>query len=75
MIKISDIDAGKVCRLGQGERCCAYLVLGKGFECIKENADTVKNFYGITLSAQIKAGTMAAKGEGDWDDCLYKEKL
>ena len=75
MIKISDIDAGKVCRLGQGEGCCAYLVMGNGvFECVRKEADTVKNLHGITLSDQILAGTMTAKDKGDWKSCLWKDE-
>lgn len=25
----------KVCKIGQGADCCKYLVMGKGFECMK----------------------------------------
>ncbi len=68
MIKISDSDVKEVCRIGQGEKCCAYLVVGgKGFEC-------VKNCDGGVISARLKAGTMRAKSKGGWKGCHWEEK-
>lgn len=30
----------KICKIGQGEACCRYLVVGsKGFECMKVDPD------------------------------------
>lgn len=46
-----------VCRIGQGEACCAYLMMGNGFECGKGGpADR-------TIRSRLKAGTMTAKGD------------
>lgn len=31
-----------VCKIGQGADCCKYLVMGKGFECMKEDPENKK---------------------------------
>ena len=35
LIKMDVEEATKVCRLGQGEKCCAFLVMGTTFECCR----------------------------------------
>ena len=65
LLKIDD--PKKTCRLFQGEKCCAYLVMGTdGFECIK-GEDVLKE----TIDMRLKAGTMNAQGTGDWEECVY----
>ncbi len=59
----------KDCKLGQGEDCCAFLVLAPtGFECSKNTSS------GNYIRRRLEAGTMVAKGTGDWDDCPLKGK-
>ena len=56
----------ETCRLGQGEKCCAYLgANSKGFCCIK--GDTEMNFI---IKMRLKVNSMNAKGIGDWRKCL-----
>lgn len=58
-----------ICRLGQGEKCCAFLVVGpKGFECIR--MDYPNN---SVIFSRLKQGTMNAKGEGRWESCPWEE--
>lgn len=54
----------EICKLGQGEKCCPFLVVGgKGFECCKMNYP-----FNTAIYDRIEKGTMNAKGEGcDWD--------
>ncbi len=60
-----------ICRLGQGEGCCAFLVVGeKGFECIR------MDYPGNTMIFdRLKAGTMNAKGEGGWEGCAWEGEI
>ena len=39
-IKMSAEEAKEICRLGQGDKCCAFLVMGKTFECIRMSYPT-----------------------------------
>jgi hypothetical protein len=49
----------KICKLGQGEECCAYLVCGaNGFECAK-NYPVFKE----TIGERVRNGMMNAKGD------------
>jgi hypothetical protein len=53
-----------VCKMGQGEACCRYLVCGsKGFECAKHGE------FMDYLDGRVKAGTMVARG----DNCEGKK--
>lgn len=49
----------KVCKIGQGEKTCRYLVIssGKGFECSK--ASSLRQ----TIDRRFAGGTMNAKGD------------
>ena len=58
-------DPKSTCKLGQGSKCCAFLVCGAhGFECIKSTA------MSKIIHDRLEKGTMHAKGEGDWDGCI-----
>ena len=53
-----------VCKIGQGNDCCRYLIVGgKGFECAK--LTTIK----ATIDARVAANTFTAKA----DNCEGKE--
>lgn len=60
-----------ICRLGQGEKCCPWLVGGaNGFECWRMNYPS-----NSSISHRIDEGTMNAKGkECDWDKVAKKSK-
>jgi len=62
-------EAVKICKLGSGNTCCAYLVCGAdGFECIK------RTHLRDNIDARLKAGTMNAQGTGGWKDCAWEEE-
>lgn len=68
-IKISMDEAESVCRLGMGEGYCAFLILsGTGWECAKSIPQ-----FNIPILKRLADGTMVAKGEGDWEGCLWAE--
>lgn len=47
-----------VCKIGQGEKCCRYLLLGaEGFYCGKHSSTA-----GV-LNARVAAGTIIARGD------------
>jgi hypothetical protein len=53
-----------VCKIGQGNTCCRYLVIGtQGFECVK-NTD-MKDY----LDSRVAMETMVARG----NNCEGKE--
>ena len=60
--------AMKVCRLGQGEKCCAFLMFNTEFICGKSIHSIKSN-----IEARLKAGAIVAKGQGDWEECTFTE--
>ena len=66
-IYISDTEATKICKLGQGKDCCTFLVLGRnGFECARAD-------YRLSneIIKSLEAGTINAKGLGNWEGCFW----
>ena len=60
-------EAKQVCRVGQGARCCAFLVMSPtGFECIRLSYPA-----NSTIFSRLENGTMNAKGEGGWEGCAW----
>ncbi len=58
MNKIDDKDITEVCKLGQGEECCAYLILGSsGAKCAKGT------MLAYNIELRLANGTMNAKGD------------
>ena len=48
----------KICKLGHGDECCAYLVVGtNGFECEKNKREWIPY-----IGERVKNGMMCAKG-------------
>ena len=48
----------EICKIGQGEECCRYLVLGpQGFECGKFQG------YKNLIDERVKTGSFNAKGD------------
>ena len=64
-------EAKATCRIGQGEKCCAFLVVaGKGFECIRMSYPMNGSIF-----KRLDEGTMNAKGMGGWKGCAWEKEL
>jgi len=69
-IRLLPEEAESICRLGQGEKCCAFLVAGgSGFECIRMSYPTNSIIF-----KRLDDGTMNAKGLGEWKGCPWKDE-
>lgn len=69
-VKLTHDEARNICRLGQGEECCAFLVCGgDGFSCVK--MDYPSN---MPICSRLEKGTMNAKGEGGWKGCAWEDR-
>lgn len=67
-VKMTAEEAKTICKLGDGESTCAFLVVGgNGFECIKMSYPANGSIH-----SRLKDGTMTAKGEGKWEGCAWK---
>ena len=63
-------EAKEICKIGQGEKCCAFLVVGgDGFECIRLGNGSGQIFD------RLEKGTMNAKGEGGWKGCAWEGEI
>ena len=61
-----NIHVKEVCRIGQGNACCRYMVIGaQGFECVK---NTQMKGY---LDSRVAMETMVARG----DNCEGKSMI
>jgi len=70
-VKLSTEEARDICRLGQGEKCCAFLVMSStGFECIRLSYPSSG-----TIFDRLDKGTMTAKGEGGWKGCAWEDTI
>ena len=70
-VKMSGDEAKEICRLGQGEKCCAFLVVGgNGFECIRMSYPANGSIF-----SRLEDGTMNAKGEGGWKGCSWEGSI
>lgn len=47
-----------VCLFGQGARCCAYLAMGEGFRCLKDDSGLAQ-----IIKARIERGESRARGD------------
>jgi hypothetical protein len=55
---ISQVYVEETCKLGQGEKTCAFLMMGaEGFDCAKGTS------IEATIRKRLEAGTMNAKGD------------
>ena len=69
-VKLSDEEVKTICRFGQGEKCCAFLVMSStGFECIRMSYPTNGSIF-----SRLEMGTMNAKGEGRWEGCAWEDE-
>lgn len=75
LIQLEGDEPQTICKLGQGEPCCAFLVMSSdGFECVR-----MVSSFSIRILDRLKEGTMNAKGGGEWEGCPWapenKEKV
>ena len=64
-------EAKDICKLGQGEDVCAFLVASvSGFGCIRMDYPT-----NTPIFSRLKDGTINAKGEGGWKGCVWVDEL
>jgi len=69
IVKLTNEEAKTICKLGQGDKCCAFLIFSPtGFECILR--DYPVNSY---IFNRLEKGTMNAKGRGGWKGCAWEE--
>jgi hypothetical protein len=68
-VKLTDTEAKEICNLGKGPECCAFLVMGKGFVCIRLSS------MNSSIFTRLKEGTMNAKGEGGWKGCAWEGEI
>lgn len=70
LVRLSVDEATNICKLGQGEKCCAYIVMGpEGFECSKKELTLSSEIYG-----RLQLDIMKARGEGGWEGCPWKDE-
>jgi len=68
IVKMTNDEAKDICRLGQGEKCCAFLVVSReGFECLRMAYPDNSSIF-----SRLENGTMKAKGEGRWAGCPWE---
>jgi hypothetical protein len=71
LIELTDKEPEDICKLGQGVKCCAFLVVSaSGFECIRMDHPTNNIIF-----KRLKAGTMVARGEGRWPGCPWEREI
>ena len=70
-VRLSAGEAKEICRLGQGEKCCAFLTAGgNGFECIRMSYPANSSIF-----KRLEEGTINAKGKGRWARCPWEENI
>lgn len=68
--KLTTDEAKEICKLGQGRACCAYLILGKNFECARSDVQIEP-----IITKRLKQGTMNARGKGGWKGCKWEGQI
>ena len=70
-VRMSAEEAKDICHLGVGDKCCVFLICGAdGFECIRLSYP-----MNNTIFSRLDAGTMNAKGEGGWKECIWEGEI
>lgn len=70
LVNLNGEEVKNICKLGQDDKCCAYLVMGAdGFQCAKKEAT-----MGEQISGRLILGILKHKGEGSWEGCPWEEK-
>ena len=69
-LELTADEAKNICKLGQGEKCCAFLVMApSGFECIRMYYPT-----SAVIFDRLNKGTMNAQGRGMWPECFWSDE-
>jgi hypothetical protein len=64
-------EAKTICRLGQEEEACAFLVCSSnGFECVRMSYPTNGPIF-----KRLEEGTIRAKGKGEWPGCPWYDGM
>ncbi len=70
LVMLEGDEAINICKLGQGEACCAFLASGSGgFQCIRMDYP-----LNMMIHSKLEKGLSNAKGVGGWKSCLWEEK-
>jgi hypothetical protein len=70
-VKLSAEEAKQICRLGQLDKCCAFLVMSPtGFECV-----LMEPAIRSQILKRLEAGTFNAKGTGCWPGCVWEKEI
>ncbi|MFW6046947.1 MAG: hypothetical protein ACOCP4_04080 [Candidatus Woesearchaeota archaeon] len=68
LVRLSGQEAKDICRLEQGEKCCAFLVVSHiGFECVRMSYPA-----NSSILTRLIEGSMEAKGTGGWINCAWE---
>ena len=67
-VEMSADEAKSVCKVSEGEKCCAFLAVGaNGFSCIRMMASLNGGIF-----LRLEEGTMNAQGQGGWEGCAWE---
>ena len=67
-VEMSADEAKSVCKLGEGEKCCAFLAAkANGFLCIRMMTSLNGEIF-----ARLEDGTTNAQGQGGWEGCIWE---
>ncbi len=71
VVSIDKRKAETICRMGQGEKCCAFLAIGTtGIECVRGH----RQFNGAIVE-RLREGSMVAKARGGWQGCYWRGQI
>lgn len=73
MSEVLQIENPQLCGLGEGERCCAFLTMGQGFQCGRTLAGIEDH-----IRVRLAAGTMNAKydpGDLHYPECQQQRPV
>ena len=69
VVGLTNKEAIDICHLGEGSKCCAFLVCGGlGFECAKQSS------MRHHILKRLQANTINAQGTGGWKNCAWEKE-
>jgi len=66
VVQLDNEEVRSICKLGQGQKCCAFLVMGSGFECVRMDPSISR-----TIFNRLENNSINARGEGGWEGCAW----
>lgn len=70
LVELTTKEAKEVCRVGQLEKCCAFLTMAPtGWQCVKRDS------IAAVIEQRLESGTMKAKGMGGWEGCAWEGEI